>query len=538
MFIGVDVGTASVRCGLIDRHGDLLAYDELPLVQNNYGEHYYEQCSEEIVDKSIKVIRSVIEKSRVPIESVHCITFDATCSLVVRSKVGKPFSVTDTTRCSKPKERPLGAEFDVMMWCDHRAMEEKRIIDESGHCVLRYLGGQVSVEHELPKVLWVKRHLPWGDVGVVYDLADYLTHAFSGTQARSVCTSVCKWGYVLTEDGPGEIPRDFTDAIGLPDLLEHVSGDVRRLGQTVGCINEDVAALCGVGNQTKIGVGIIDAHAGGVGCVVGNSPDRILALIGGTSSCHMACSRNPIFVPGVWGPYYSAMIDGYWLNEGGESATGSCIEYTVKTHPAYSDAERAASREGTSVFDWLNKQIGKEADPYFARHVHVLPYHHGNRSPHADPEARGMVDGLTLDRSLASLTRYYVATCEAIAYGTRDIIEAMERQGHHIDQINVCGSHSRNSLLLRLYADVTQKPVLRMHCSESMLLGCAVLGAVATGCFPSFDAAASAMNRVEETILPRLESAEYHRVKFEIFREMYQQQLKRRERMNRVTATG
>lgn len=48
----------------------------------------------------------------------------------------------------------------------------------------------------------------------------------------------------------------------------------------------------------------------------------------------MAVSKGPVFVPGVWGPYYSAMVPGMWLNEGGQSATGKLVDYVIDSHPA------------------------------------------------------------------------------------------------------------------------------------------------------------------------------------------------------------
>ncbi len=60
-----------------------------------------------------------------------------------------------------------------------------------------------------------------------------------------------------------------------------------------------------------------------------------LALIAGTSSCHMAVSREARFIRGVWGPYFGAMIPGMWLNEGGQSATGALIDHVIENHAAY-----------------------------------------------------------------------------------------------------------------------------------------------------------------------------------------------------------
>ena len=58
------------------------------------------------------------------------------------------------------------------------------------------------------------------------------------------------------------------------------------------------------------------------------------ALICGTSTCHMCLSKDAIFVPGVWGPYKSAIIPDFWLNEGGQSATGALVNHIIDSHPA------------------------------------------------------------------------------------------------------------------------------------------------------------------------------------------------------------
>lgn len=84
----------------------------------------------------------------------------------------------------------------------------------------------------------------------------------------------------------------------------------------------------------------------GAADATGAQPDfnTRLALIGGTSSCHMAVSKNARFIDGIWGAYYSAMIPGYWLNEGGQSATGALIDHMITSHPQYSDAKNWRNR--------------------------------------------------------------------------------------------------------------------------------------------------------------------------------------------------
>ena len=90
------------------------------------------------------------------------------------------------------------------MWADHRAVAEAEEITATGHRVLDYVGGTMSPEMELPKLLWLKRHLPqaWARYGLALDLTDFLTWRASGRIAVSACTITCKWTY-LNHESPG-----------------------------------------------------------------------------------------------------------------------------------------------------------------------------------------------------------------------------------------------------------------------------------------------------------------------------------------------
>ena len=167
-----------------------------------------------------------------------------------------------------------------------------------------------------------------------------------------------------------------------------------------------------------------------------------MVLISGTSNCHMVVSRDPVMVPGVWGPYLGAMLPGWWLAEGGQSATGSLLDWTIRQSSASAQAEALAAAQGRSVHavlnDWVADLAKREAHP--AANLHVLPDHHGNRSPRAEPDARGAVIGLTLEEGPDALARAYLATIEGLAYGTRHIIQAMNAAGHRIDRLVMCGN--------------------------------------------------------------------------------------------------
>lgn len=115
------------------------------------------------------------------------IGFDATCSLVVLDAAGGPVSVS-----------PDGeAEQDVVLWMDHRAAAEAEAINAAPHAVLRHVGGRISLEMQVPKLLWLRRHLPgcWQRAAHLLDLPDFLTWRATDSLTRSLCSTVCKWTY-------------------------------------------------------------------------------------------------------------------------------------------------------------------------------------------------------------------------------------------------------------------------------------------------------------------------------------------------------
>jgi FGGY-family pentulose kinase len=166
--------------------------------------------------------------------SVKGIGFDATCSLAVFSiDTDKPVAVTG------PKfDNRDGNDRNVVLWLDHRPVEETRKINATNHNLLRYVGGKMSIEMEIPKVLWLKNNMPKEqfDNCKFYDLADALTHLATGNETRSFCSVVCKQGYVpVGVDGSVKgWQEDFLTDIGLGDLCED---NFKRMGGVNGVVN-------------------------------------------------------------------------------------------------------------------------------------------------------------------------------------------------------------------------------------------------------------------------------------------------------------
>jgi ribulose kinase len=137
-----------------------------------------------------------------------------------------------------------------------------------------------------------------------------------------------------------------------------------------------------------------------------------------------------------------------------------------------------------------------------------------------------MISGLTLDRNRRALAQRYLAAIQSIAYGTRHIIEVMNQSGHKISKISMCGGSIENSLLLRELADITGCVISIPSEPEAVLLGCAILAAAACDEFPTVTEAMATMSSVSHTIKPRVGFKEFHEKKYRVFHEMYKDQLK------------
>jgi ribulose kinase len=120
--------------------------------------------------------------------------------------------------------------WNVVMWADHRATTEASEMTATRHRVLDHVGGLMSPEMELPKLLWLKRHLPdaWQRYGLAFDLTDFLTWKATGAIAVSACTVTCKWTY-LNHEKPGW-QQDFLSQIGLAELQPKLALPGRQHG--------------------------------------------------------------------------------------------------------------------------------------------------------------------------------------------------------------------------------------------------------------------------------------------------------------------
>lgn len=414
----------------------------------------------------------------------------------------------------------------------------------------------MSPEMQPPKLLWLKENLRescWNKAAHFFDLPDFLSWKATGSLTRSLCTLVCKWTYCPPEGWDDS----FWTTIGLADLMDN---NYSKIGNVTCCpgsplgqgLTSEAATDLGLDPGTAVGASLIDAHAGGLG-VVGVDVKGFhlpcedqpitsrMAMICGTSTCHMAISQKPLFVPGVWGPCLSAMVPEFWLNEGGQSATGRLIDHVIKGHAAYTQLQEQANQmcpyAGENLYTYLNSHLNSMADPtspvdFLTSTLHVWPDFHGNRSPLADPTLKGMVVGLTCSQTLDDLALLYLATVQALALGTLHILKAMKEAGHDIKTLFFCGGLSKNPLYVKVHANATGLPVVLPDQMEAVLLGAAVLGACASQDYSSIQEAMSKMAKVGKVVRPDDKVKCFYQRKYNVFLRLVDHQREYQALMN------
>ncbi len=137
-----------------------------------------------------------------------------------------------------------------------------------------------------------------------------------------------------------------------------------------------------------------------------------------------------------------------------------------------------------------------------------------------------------MNETKTELAKKYLAAIQSVAYGTRHIIEPLNKNGHRIKEIHICGGGTRNPIWLREHADITGCEMVLTKEPEAVLLGSAILAATASKIYPTIQEAMSTMSEIGRTIAARQEMKSYHDLKYRVFLEMYKDQIKYEEMMN------
>ena len=383
----------------------------------------------------------------------------------------------------------------AILWMDSRAWSQSARTAEllAEHPVLAWSGGSDAAEWLLPKAMWVREHEPevFARAARVVEAIDYLTFRLTGRWVGSQMNAVCKYNYDALA---GRYPVELYAALGVADLVDRLPDVIAEVGAVAGPLTPAAAAELGITPGAPVAVGGIDAHVSLLAC---GSSAGLVSLVSGTSSAMVAEIDEPsgpasgagasATASEVWGPYPHALRTSRWLVEGGQVSSGSALTWAGETIMGVARARLPALVRGAAAVE--PGAHGRRALDTFM----------GNRTPHRDPRLRGAVVGLTLGTTREEL---YRATVEAVACGTRAVLDSFVRAGVVCDRLVFSGGIEHNPLWQQVTVDVLGREAEIVAGDNLTLRACAVIAATGAGHVATLDEGAALFAPRTRTLIP------------------------------------
>ena len=494
--MGIDGGTGGIRVGLYDLQGHELGFASTEYKTYHQHPGWAEQDPMDWWRSLAASIKKVTRVCSIQKGDILAMSLDTTsCSVLLSKNDGTPIR-------------------NSLIWMDVRASREAEFISNCGDEALKFNGyGKASAEWMPSKALWLKRNEPenYAQAEKVCEYTDWIMYKLTGIWTGNDCNMAVRWYY----DGPaGGFPTSFYEKIGLGDVLEKFPQDVRHIGDCVSTLTEEAAEFLGLDKNIIVGQGGIDAYIGNIGLGV-VKPGRI-AVITGSSHLIMGFTDKPAYSKGIFGPFPNAVITGLWVAEGGQTSSGSIIEWFRKHFCR--DLDLDPENKGIDAYGYLTPDA--EKIPPGSEGLLVLDYWQGNRTPFTDSEVRGMIYGLSLNHTR---THVFRAIMEGIAFGTENVFASFRENGYPVNEVYMGGGTTRSDLFMQIHADVSNVIINVPENPQVPCVGSAVLAAVAAGEYKSIEDAAENMVRFNKRILPNQENHEIYARIFAQYKKAYPQ---------------
>ena len=466
-FLTADGGTESLRARIYDLDGTCLATHAEPYETTFLPGARAEQNPEDWWDCLCKATRACLAEAGLSGDQIAAMAYATTCCTVVAlDREGTPL-------------RP------ALMWMDVRADKEAEAVLATGDARLKLNSdgaGPVSAEWMVPKALWLKCNEPdvFEKAATICEYQDYLTLRLTGARCASLNNVGLRWHYANRDGGWAE---SLVAALGMGDLVEKWPERVAAPGEVVDTLTAAAADALGLTTKTKLVQGGADALIGMIG--LGVAKPGQLCLITGSSHLQFGVTEKPFHAPGMWGAYADIVYPNRYIIEGGQTSTGSIINWLRRFVG------------GDFDFDTMNAKAA--ALPPGAEGLVVQDHFQGNRTPHTDALSRGAITGLTLAHEPHHVFR---AIMEGISLGTRAILESFAKGGYTGTEMIAGGGATNSDLFMQIHADTANLPVSIPASTDGPSLGAAILAAHGLGHFDTIDAGIEAMVKPGRVIAP------------------------------------
>ena len=476
-FIGVDLGTSSVKLLLMNEKGEIknIVSKEYPLFFPKTG--WSEQNPEDWWKGCVEGIKELI--SGFDSAEVSGISFGGQMhGLVVLDENDKVI-------------RP------AILWNDGRTGKECEYFNKTvGREKISELTGNMAFTgFTAPKLLWMKENEPglFAKIEKIMLPKDYIAYMLTGVH----CTDV--------SDASGMLLFDVKNRTWSEEMCRLTGVKVSQLAkifesyEVVGTVKPEIAAMLGLSENVKVIAGAGDNAAGAVG--TGTLKHGMCQVSLGTSGTVLISTDNYAVDPNNTMHTFD--------HANGKYHFLGCMLSAASSNKWWMD-----DIIGTKDYAGEQKNIKELGN----NSVFYLPYLMGERTPHNNANARGAFVGLSMDTTREDMT---LAVLEGVAFGLRDAVEIARNLGIRVDRIRAIGGGAKSPLWCDILANVMNVKVDKINCEEGPGYGAAILAAVGCGVFASCEEAADSFIKVTKTIDPDAATVAKYEKRYKVFRELY-----------------
>ncbi len=493
VFIGIDVGTSGTKALAINARGKILGqalatypiYHPKPL--------WSEQDPEDWWQATVKAVRAVVRAAKLKSANVQAIGLS-----------GQMHGSVFLDRKHKVVRRAL-------LWNDQRTAAECEEIERraGGRAeLIRMVANPALTGFTAPKILWLRNHEPKNFAKTVKVLLpkDEIRRRLTGEFATEV------------SDASGMLLLDVVHRCWSTELLAKLELDpdlfatCHESQEVTGKLTKETAKLLGLSTDCVVVGGAGDCAAGAVGNGIVRS--GVLSTSIGTSGVVFVHSDTPQVDPLGRLHTFCHAVRGKWHMMGVTLAAGGSLQWFRNMLCAVDVA--AARRKKMEVYEILSGEAA--ATPIGAEGLFFLPYLAGERTPHADPLARGAFVGLTLKHARGHMVR---AVMEGVTYSLRDCLAIIEEQGVGVDQIRASGGGAKSKFWRQMQADVLGKTVVSMAADEGPAYGVALLAAVGAGEYKDVVEACDATVKTRTQLKCAATAKRYYDKAFPVYQKLY-----------------
>ena len=488
--IGLDFGTRSMRALLVDlESGEELGYKEFAyphgIMETELPDgtklepDWALQHPGDYLLALTEAIPALLREHGIEGENVVGIGIDFTASTVM------PLNEDLVPLCLLKEYQSMPHAY-VKLWKHHSALYLADQITALGkdrnEPWLKRIGGKVSSEFCFPKLLQIAVEDPeiFDQTEYFMEAGDYVVYCLTGVLSRSTCIAGFKSYWSKEEGYPSEAFLNGLKPNFGTKALKMLRGPLIAPGRAVGNLTAEFAEKLGLSERTVVSAAVIDAHAAIPSA--GMLRENQMLMILGTSGCHISLSKVYREVEGICGIVKDGIIDGFYCYESGQNGAGDHFEWLLRTCIS-AEMEAAAKENGMSVLNYLASLAEKQK---VGEHgLLCLDWFNGNRSVLTDSDLSGVILGLTLSTKPEDI---YRALVEAVAFGTRKIIENYENAGVPVEGLCATGTMAKSPFVMQIFSDILGKEIGIVASQNGPALGSAIFAAAASGALSLTDA--------------------------------------------------